>query len=500
MRRTWPDCRRPRTRIDSVVSRVEIERLPMIDVLVVGAGSAGCVLADRLSAKGLSVCVVEAGPDLRSDTTPDSIRGDSFYDALAEPGRTHGDLLARRSVGQTPRPYARGRGVGGSSAVNAMLALWGEMGDYDAWERDHGCVGWGWSNVEGYFRRLEVPLHRATPEGPQSVSGALVDACVMSGWSLHRGPYPLSGVPADAGPAMLTRDASGRRVTVADVHLERARRRDNVDVRTHAVVDRVMIENGRAVGVLLVDGTEIGAREVVLAAGAIHSPAILLRSGIERPGIGAGLQDHPSASITVALKDPRDPHSLAVSAVARFSSGRHAADLQLLPINHLGPDAVGYGAINVALMNVSSRGTVRLDPRDPLAEPIVDFDLLSTDEDVESLTVGVGVLLDLLNSPAVSAMSGGFFVDDRGTPVAEVAGSPDAVHDWLRSSSGDYVHAAGTCAMGDPRSERTVVDPDANVVGIAGLRVCDASIFPRLPRANTHLPVMMAAELVADRW
>jgi len=472
----------------------------MIDVVVVGAGSAGCVLADRLSAKGLSVCVVEAGPDLRPDSTPESIRGDSFYDALAEPGRTHGDLLARRVAGQTPRGYARGRGVGGSSAVNAMLALWGEMDDYDAWERDHGCVGWGWSSVERYFRRLEVPLHRASPEGPESVSGALVDACMMDGWSLHRGPYPLSGVPADAGPAMLTRDANARRVTVADVHLERARGRDNVEVRTHGVVDRVMIEKGRAMGVVLVDGTEIGAREVVVAAGAIHSPTILLRSGIERPGIGAGLQDHPSAPITVALKNPRDPHSLAVSAVARFSSGRHVADLQFLPINHLGPDAVGYGSINVALMKVSSRGTVKLNAGDPMGAPIVDFDLLSNDEDLESLTVGVGVLLDLLDSPAVSAMASGFYVDDRGTPLAEVAGSSDSVREWLRVSAGDYVHAAGTCAMGDPRSPETVVDPRARVVGVAGLRVCDASIFPRLPRANTHLPVMMAAELVADRW
>lgn len=472
----------------------------MFDVVVVGAGSSGCVLADRLSAKGLTVCVVEAGPDLRSDATPDSVRGDSFFDALAAPGRTHVDLVARRMADQPPRPYARGRGVGGSSTVNAMLGLWGEMGDYDAWERDFGCRGWGWADVERYFRRLEVPLHRATPQGPMSVSGALVDACLMSGWALHRGPYPLSGVPADAGPAMLTRDGDGRRVTVADVHLERARSRTNVEVRVEARVDRVMIEGGRATGVLLVDGSEIGAREVVLAAGAIHSPTILLRSGIDLPGIGAGLQDHPSASVTLALKDPRDPHSLAVSAVARFSSGRHDADLQLLPINHLGPDAVGYGAVNVALMKVSSRGTVELDPRDPLAEPLVNFDLLSNDDDLESLTVGVGVLLELLESPAVSAMAGGFFVDDRGTPLADVAGSPDSVRAWLGSSAGDYVHAAGTCAMGDPRNDGTVVDPEARVVAVGGLRVCDASIFPCLPRANTHLPVMMAAELVADRW
>jgi len=151
-------------------------------------------------------------------------------------------------------------------------------------------------------------------------------------------------------------------------------------------------------------------------------------------------------------------------------------------------------------MKVTSRGSVRLNPGDPLAEPIVDFDLLSTDDDVESLTVGVGVLLELLDTPSLATMARGFFVDDRGTALADIADSPDSVRAWLRASTGDYVHAAGTCAMGDPRSDDTVVDSDARVVGVDGLRVCDASSFPRLPRANTHLPVMMAAEMVAERW
>lgn len=472
----------------------------MIDVIIVGAGSAGCVLADRLSAKGLSVCLVEAGSDVRSTTAPASITGASFFDAVAEPGLIHRDLTARRVEGQTPRPYLRGRGVGGSSAVNAMVGLWGEMDDYDSWERDHGCVGWGWREVERCFRRIEVPLRRAETEGPGVVAGSLVEACVMNGWALHRGPFPLAGIPADAGPAMLTQDANGRRVTASDAYLERARERGNVVVRTDATVDRVLLEGARAVGVRLVDGTEIGAREVVLSAGAIHSPTILLRSGIDRPGIGRGLQDHPSVPVTVGLRQERDPRSLAVSAIARFSSGRHDADLQLLPINHLGPDALGYGSINVALMKVSSRGSVRLNPGDPLAEPIVDFDLLSTDDDVESLTVGVGVLLELLDTPSLATMARGFFVDDRGTALADIADSPDSVRAWLRASTGDYVHAAGTCAMGDPRSDDTVVDSDARVVGVDGLRVCDASIFPSLPRANTHFPVMMAAEMVAERW
>lgn len=472
----------------------------MLDVVIVGAGSAGCVLADRLSARGMSVCLVEAGPDLRAGDVPASISGPSFFDALAEPGRTWPDLTARRVAGQPARFYARGRGVGGSSAVNAMVGLWGEVDDYDGWERDHGCRGWAWRDVERYFRRVEVPLTRVDPEHEGTVGRALVEACVMNGWPLHRGPFPLGGLAADVGPAMLTRDADGRRVTTADVYLERARSRANVEVRCDTVVRRVIIERGRATGVSLADGSEIGAREVVLAAGAIHSPAILLRSGLERAGIGAGLQDHPSAPITLELVESPDPHSLAVTALARFSSGRDPADLQLLPMDHLGPDAPGHGLVSVALMKVRSRGTVTLTPNDPDAEPSVDFDLLSNDSDVEALTVGLGVLLDVLEHAAFRDVVRTALVDDVGTPLETIARSPEAIRSWLKNATGDYVHAAGTCAMGDPASPMTVVGPDAKVVGVSGLRVCDASVMPTLPRANTHVPVMMVAEAVADRW
>ena len=474
--------------------------MTVFDVVIVGAGSAGCVLADRLSAKGSSVCVIEAGPDLRPDTTPPSISGRSFFDALAEPGRIYPDLLARRVAGQPERPYLRGRGVGGSSAVNAMVGLWGEVDDYDAWERDHGCIGWAWRDVEKYFRRIEVPLTKVDPDDEGVVGRALVESCVLNGWPLHRGPFPLGGLSADVGPAMLTRDADGRRVTAADVYLERARSRPNVEVRCDAVVRRVTIEAGRATGVLLADGTLIDAREVVVCAGAIHSPAILLRSGVELPSLGAGLQDHPSAPVTLSVPRSTDTTGLAVSALARFSSGRHPADLQILPIDHLGPSAPGLASISVALMKVGSRGTVRLDPTDPDREPIVDFALLSDESDRESLTVGMGVLLDVLEHSSFTDVVEAAYIDDVGTPLASIASSPDAIRAWLGRATGDYVHAAGTCAMGDPTSEATVVDTRGRVVGMSGLRVCDASLMPSLPRANTHFPVMMIAEAIADRW
>lgn len=467
--------------------------------LIVGAGSAGCVLADRLTAAGARVVLLEAGSEIDADLA-EVVAGPSFLDALAQPSLHWPNLLARRTQDQDPRVYGRGRGVGGSSLVNAMVGLWGEVEDYDAWERDFGCVGWSWRDVEPYFRRIEVPLTKASTGTSDRVGHALVETCRTLGWELHRGPYPLSGIGRDVGPAVLTRDQHGRRVSAADAYLRRARSRDTLDIRPNSLVDRVIVEGRRARGVVLADGSEVAGGTVVLAAGAIHTPAILLRSGIDRPSLGFGLQDHPSAPITVGLRVPLDSDAVAVTALARFTSGEIPADLQLVPIDHLGAQAPGFGLISVALMFVESRGQVRLRSMDPNDEPEIDFALLSHDDDVRRLLFGVRHLVDLLGKSPLTDIANGFFIDDRGTQLADLPADDEALIAWLQRSVGDYVHASGTCAMGDSTQDTSVVDPSGNVIGYESLRVCDASIFPRLPRANTHFPVMMVAEVLAERW
>jgi choline dehydrogenase/5-(hydroxymethyl)furfural/furfural oxidase len=299
---------------------------------------------------------------------------------------------------------------------------------------------------------------------------------------------------------MLTRNQNGHRVSAADIYLNRARQRSHVQVVCDVLVDHIAIENDQAVGVVLADGTFIAAAEVVVAAGAIHSPAILLRSEIDRPGIGQGLQDHPSAPLTIALKENCSIDELAVTTLARFTSGFEPADLQLLPIDHLGESSEGYGLLSVALMLTRSRGHIALASKDPHVDPIIDFNLLADDRDIAALTVGVEVARHLLDSPALKRIATEVFTDEVGTPLSALGNSSDEIATWLKSRTGDYVHAAGTCAMGDLTNETAVVDTVGRVHGVKNLRVCDASIFPMLPRANTHFPVMMAAELMADRW
>ncbi len=331
-------------------------------------------------------------------------------------------------------------------------------------------------------------------------SGAafIVDAAAELGWPTGEDPHRPSAW--GAGPVWLTRTAQGRRASAADVYLEPARSRPNLVVRADALVDRVLLDGRRCRGVRLADGTELEAAEVVVAAGAIHSPAVLARSGIDRPGLGQGLQDHPSAAVALQLREPADVHSLALATLARCSSGHAEADLQLLPLNHLGPAAPGWGLISVALMQVRSRGRVALRAVDPTVDPVVELDLLSDERDVEALVAGVALARRVLQTEPFRRVVEQACLDDAGTPFDQLADDPEAVAAWLRQRTGDYVHASGSCRMGRRNDEAAVVDLAGRVIGYEALRVCDASIMPELPRANPHLTVLAVAELMVARW
>lgn len=435
-------------------------RSPRVRVVVVGAGSGGATIAARLSEHpDVDVELLEAGPDHDSADTPSAISGATYSAAVREPGRTWASLQAVRARGQAPRPYLRGRGAGGSSAINAMVALEGTAADYDEWAGRYGCTGWGWSDVAPWFGRTSLTLHRALPQEWGSLNRLIGDL-----W-----PQAASGVP-------LTRDRSGRRVSVNDAYLEPARERPNLLVRGDTLVERIVVEGRRVVGVQAA-GLDLPADLVVVSAGAIHSPALLLRSEIEVPGLGEGLCDHPSFPITIVRHEPADPQSLPIATVVRLPGAEGPDDLQLLPIDHVDPDHPEVAVVLAAAMRVHSRGVVRLASADPGVDPIVDFDMLSDDRDLAAIGLAIDALERLVDDPRLATF---------GTVLPY-----DRTDEGIRAAIGDYVHAAGTCAMG------RVVDTVGRVVGYDGLMVCDASVMPGLPRANTHLPTVMLAERLA---
>jgi 5-(hydroxymethyl)furfural/furfural oxidase len=453
---------------------------PTRRTVIVGAGSAGCVLAARLSADPQRLVVLlEAGTDTpvagtSGDGTLDSALGGStsgshsFFDAATRPGRAWGDLLARRAVGQIPRPYLRGRGVGGSSAINAMVAIESHPDDHRHWV-ELGADRWGWDDVAPWFGSTALSINPPPADEVGPVSRAVLEAMGES-----------------ARLAPLTRDARGRRVSAADAYLTPVvRSRPNLEIRADSLVDRIVFEERRAVGVRLADGTEIAADEVIVAAGAIHSPAVLLRSGLAHLGLGKNLKDHAAVPFVIELDEAsRWPTAdLPVSVIATWSSSDAADDIQLLPLDHLGPDAPGLGMLMVALMRVESSGTVALSSMDPYEDPIVEMNMLSTANDLRRLSAAAQRVQQLLEHPALRRL---------GTPSAI-----DLSDEGLRANLGDYVHASGTCRMGAPGDPDAVVDSHGQVIGYGGLRVCDASIMPDIPRANTHLLTVVIAERIA---
>ncbi|WP_454915892.1 GMC family oxidoreductase [Xanthobacter sediminis] len=527
------------------------------DYVIVGAGSAGCVLANRLSADpAVRVCIIEAGGNddwiwfhipvgyLFAIGNP---RADWCFKTEPEPG-LNGRALS----------YPRGKAIGGSSAINAMIYMRGQAGDYDHW-RQLGLDGWGWDDVLPLFKRHEDhflgpnPYHNAGGEWHVEfprVTWPLLDAVRRAAAEDGIPPIDDFNTGDNAGSCYFhVNQKRGLRWSSARGFLKPVLSRPNLDLVTAGHVERVCLEGGRATGVMVraADGTRrtvSARREVVLAAGAIGSPQLLMLSGIgpgdhlsafgievahHLPGVGANLQDHLQLrtvfkvsgigtlneryhsflgkigmGLDFALRR-RGPLTMAPSQLGLFTRSfpeKERADLEFhvqpLSLDKFGEPLHRFPAFTMSVCNLrpTSRGTVRLKSPEATAAPAISPNYLSTEEDLRVAAQSIRVARRIVGRPALSA-----FAPQEVVPGLAAADAGEAGEAALRHAAGDVgttiFHPVGTAKMGLASDPAAVVDARLRVMGVAGLRVADASVMPTITSGNTNSPTIMIAEKAA---
>jgi choline dehydrogenase-like flavoprotein len=518
------------------------------DYIIVGSGSAGSVLANRLSARPeIKVLLLEAGG---SDDSV-YVRMPAGIANLSGPRFNWGYETAPQAAMKGRRMYwPRGRLIGGSSSVNAMVYMRGQPADYDHW-RQLGNAGWSYDDVLPYFKKAERnerlhdsfhgadgPLNVAERPYTNPLSHAFVEAAQQAGLPFN--PDFNGALQLGCGLFQVTQK-NGRRWSAASAYLHPVAARENLTIVTKAQATRVLIENGRAVGVEYARGrrrhTARAAQEVVLAAGAINSPQLLLLSGIgpaeelrargvsvvhDLPGVGKNLQDHLNVNIVqrakrgsaldgknrglapigVALEylfygtGPGTSNVAEAGAFAISALGAVTPDIQyhFIPaqvVNHARTPMDGDGVtVHACCLRPQSRGEIRLASTDPLQPPVMDPNYLAADYDLKVLIAGLRQGRDILAAQAFRPWLG-----EERLPGPAVQSNAE-LEDFIRATAETEYHPVGTCKMGsDPMA---VVDEKLRVRGIERLRVIDASIMPAIVSGNTNAPVIMIAEKAAE--
>ena len=520
------------------------------DYVICGAGSAGCVLANKLSADPkLRVLVLEAGPMDRNlmihmpAGVYSAYRNPKFnwnYQTEDEPELNDRNVF-------TPR----GKVVGGSSSINSMVYMRGHPKDYDRWASEYGLDKWSFDQCLPYFKAGESSNRGASEwrgaDGPLGVTkgdldNALFDAFLDAGEQAGQGrSEDLNGYQPEGVARLDCTKKNGRRSSAAVAFLHPALSRSNLTLKTQSMSRRILFEGGRAIGIEYQRHGETyvarAEREVILSGGSINSPQLMMLSGIgpadhlksfgietrlDLPGVGQNLQDHPTIILQVACKEPvsidwvAKPHRKAIAGAQWLLSRKGVAASSIWEMGglvfgnrdvphpnlqyHFAPVGFSYQGDNIKLhqafsihidqLRPTSRGHIQLKSADPFDKPAIQFNYLQTDFDRRELIEGIGMARDLIRQPAFDALRGAEIM-----PGDDVTSDADLLAFMRNATETDY-HPCATCRMGN--DEMAVVDQELRVRGVEGLRVVDASVMPQVISANLNAPTQMIAARAAD--
>ncbi len=506
------------------------------DHIIVGGGTAGCIVAARLSEDpARSVLLLEAGPDFPDFARlPDMLKlgwGAVNLEARAAGSPYNWSFTGTATQEQGPMPVPRGKVLGGSSAINGQTFIRGAPEDFDAWA-SQGNAGWAYLDCLPHFRKLEndadfhddfhgtdgpVPVRHHPRETWPATQEAFFQAATAAGYPFH----PDVNHPEATGISLRAENnIDGVRMSMALAYIDPVRHRLNLTIRSGVQANRIVLADGpggqRAVGVEAESGGETFVAEggeIILCAGAVASPQLLMLSGLgpagqlaahgipaaaDLPGVGQNMRDHPNVTVRFLVNEnvPVDPNAMRALRLRYTATGSDTPhDMILSPasLNTVVRDDNPAHTINCGLYLAAGKGELRLVSADPNTPPSMDYRYLEEDWDRERLRESVRLCVSLLQHRAYDGI-----VDEILSPAAADLETDEALDGWLRRNVSTSYHISGTCKMGPPDDPMAVVDQRLRVRGVSGLRVADASIMPDVVRANTNVTTMMIAERVAD--